>query len=166
MKKPSKTAGELEASIKVEMEDICAVRVWAEQSSTMIPRDGGSPTQLHGNEWNLVFFSELWCAIERNDHEDYNHRSCDGAGVYRWLGECPDRSAQRPRFHLRRSRGKFRNPGRSPTTGSSMKSSRSGSGTSTSGGSDANGDQGRDKMPDSSQGVRPLNKQNKPDRME
>src|ERR1700710_333436 len=56
-------------------------------------------------------------------------------------------------------------PGASPTTGSSMKPSQSGSGTSTSGGSDANGDQGRDKMPDSSQGVRPLNKQNKPERM-
>ena len=54
-------------------------------------------------------------------------------------------------------------PGASPTTGSSMKPSRSG--TSTSCGSDANGDQGRDKMPDSSQGVRPLNKQDKPDRM-
>ena len=39
-------------------------------------------------------------------------------------------------------------PGTSPTTGSSMKPSRSGSGTSTSGGSDANGDQGRDKMPE------------------
>jgi hypothetical protein len=46
-----------------------------------------------------------------------------------------------------------------------MEPSRSGSGTSTSGGSDANGDQGGDRMPDSSQGVRPLNKQNKPDRM-
>jgi hypothetical protein len=56
-------------------------------------------------------------------------------------------------------------PGTSPTTGSSMKPSRSGSGTSTSGGSDANGDQGRDKMPDSSQGVRPLDKQGKPDKM-
>src|SRR6202035_1021782 len=56
-------------------------------------------------------------------------------------------------------------PGTSPTTGSSMKPNRSGSGTSTSGGSDANGDQGRDKMPDSSPGVRPLNKQGKPDRM-
>ena len=56
-------------------------------------------------------------------------------------------------------------PGTSPTTGSSMKPSPSGSGTSTSGGSDANGDQGRDKMPDSSQGVRPLAKQNKPDKM-
>jgi len=43
-----------------------------------------------------------------------------------------------------------------------MTPSRSGSGTSTSGGSDANGDQGRDKMPDSSQGVRPYDKQNKP----
>ena len=56
-------------------------------------------------------------------------------------------------------------PGTSPTTGSSMKPSPSGSGTSTSGGSDANGDQGRDKMLDSSQGVRPLDKQNKPDKM-
>lgn len=46
------------------------------------------------------------------------------------------------------------------TTG--MAPSKSGSGTSTSGGSDANGDQGRDKMPDSSIGVRPLDKQNKP----
>jgi hypothetical protein len=46
-----------------------------------------------------------------------------------------------------------------------MKPSPSGSGTSTSGGSDANGDQGRDKMPDSSQGVRPLDKQSKPDKM-
>ena len=54
-------------------------------------------------------------------------------------------------------------PGTSPsTTGSAMTPSRSGSGTSTSGGSDANGDQGRDKMPDSSQGVRPLDKQHKP----
>jgi hypothetical protein len=42
--------------------------------------------------------------------------------------------------------------------------SRSGSGTSTSGGSDANDDQGRDKMPDSSQGVRPYDQQNKPAR--
>jgi hypothetical protein len=54
-------------------------------------------------------------------------------------------------------------PGTAPsTTGNAMKPSQSGSGTSTSGGSDANGDQGRDKMPDSSQGVRPLDKQHKP----
>jgi hypothetical protein len=54
-------------------------------------------------------------------------------------------------------------PGTSPsTTGNAMTPSRSGSGTSTSGGSDANGDQGRDKMPDSSQGVRPLDQQHKP----
>jgi hypothetical protein len=52
-----------------------------------------------------------------------------------------------------------------------MTPSRSGSGTSTSGGSDANDDQGRDKMPDSrdkmpdsSQGVRPYDQQNEPDR--
>jgi hypothetical protein len=46
-----------------------------------------------------------------------------------------------------------------------MKPSRSGSGTSTSGGSDANGDQGRDKMPDSNLNVRPLDQQHKPDGM-
>jgi hypothetical protein len=57
-------------------------------------------------------------------------------------------------------------PGTSPTTGSSMRPGPSGSGTSASGGSDANGDQGRDKMSDSSQGVRPLNKQNNPTRSE
>jgi hypothetical protein len=38
-------------------------------------------------------------------------------------------------------------------------------GASTAGGSDANGVQGRDKMPDPTQGVRHLNKQNKPDKM-
>ena len=46
-----------------------------------------------------------------------------------------------------------------------MKPSRSGSGTSTSGGSDANGDQGRDRMPDSNQSVMPYDKQNKPGKM-
>src|SRR3954453_14835134 len=44
-----------------------------------------------------------------------------------------------------------------PTTGSSVKANPSGSGTSTSGGKDDNGDQGRDKMPESNQGVRPNN---------
>jgi hypothetical protein len=39
------------------------------------------------------------------------------------------------------------------TTG--MSSNKSGSGTSTSGGSDANGDQGRDKMPESNMKVKP-----------
>ena len=44
-----------------------------------------------------------------------------------------------------------------------MKPSRSGSGTSTSGGSDANGDQGRDKMPETAnRPTIPLDKQNKP----
>jgi hypothetical protein len=56
------------------------------------------------------------------------------------------------------------NPSSSLTTGSSMRPNRSGSGTSTSGGSDANDDQGRDKMPDSNQGVSPYDQQNKPDR--
>jgi hypothetical protein len=40
-------------------------------------------------------------------------------------------------------------PGSEPTTGSAAKSNPSGSGTSTSGGRDDNGDQGRDKMPES-----------------
>jgi hypothetical protein len=53
-------------------------------------------------------------------------------------------------------------PGTAPTTGNSMKSNPSGSGTSTSGGKDDNGDQGRDKMPESNKAVRP---DNKPDRM-
>ncbi|HEU0085156.1 MAG TPA: hypothetical protein VFQ87_20080 [Bradyrhizobium sp.] len=48
-------------------------------------------------------------------------------------------------------------PGTSPTTGSAMKSNPSGSGTSTSGGRDDNGDQGRDRMPESSKDVKPNN---------
>ena len=56
-------------------------------------------------------------------------------------------------------------PGTSPTTGSAMKPSRSGSGTSTSGGSDANGDQGRDTMPGSNKSVKPLDEQHKPGKM-
>jgi hypothetical protein len=55
-------------------------------------------------------------------------------------------------------------PGTSPTTGSSRRRNPSGSGTSTSGGYDANGDQGRDKMPESNQGVKALDKQNTPQR--
>jgi ABC-type phosphate transport system substrate-binding protein len=56
------------------------------------------------------------------------------------------------------------NPAAAPaTTGSNMKPSRSGSGTSTSGGSDANGDQGRDKMPETAnRPTIPLDQQNKP----
>ena len=42
-----------------------------------------------------------------------------------------------------------------------MKSGPSGSGSSTSGGRDDNGDQGRDKMPDSDKNVRPNNKPDK-----
>jgi hypothetical protein len=44
-------------------------------------------------------------------------------------------------------------PAADPTSG------RSGSGTSTSGGKDANGDGGRDKMPSSNMEVRPLSQQ-------
>lgn len=53
-------------------------------------------------------------------------------------------------------------PGTSPTTGNAMKPTRSGSGTSSSGGSDANGDQGLDKMPNSDKSVMPLDQQHKP----
>jgi hypothetical protein len=45
-----------------------------------------------------------------------------------------------------------------------MAPNKSGSGTSTSGGSDANGDQGRDTMPNSSKSVMPLEKQKKPEK--
>lgn len=54
-------------------------------------------------------------------------------------------------------------PDTSATTGSAMKPTRSGSGTSTSGGSDANGDHGLDKMPESNKTVMPLDQQHKPD---
>jgi hypothetical protein len=54
-------------------------------------------------------------------------------------------------------------PGTAPhNSGNAMKPSQSGSGTSTSGGSDANGDHGRDKMPDSNMSVMPLGRQHKP----
>jgi hypothetical protein len=52
--------------------------------------------------------------------------------------------------------------GSSDTTG--MAPNKSGSGTSTSGGSDANGDQGRDTMPNSSKSVMPLDRQHKPEK--
>jgi hypothetical protein len=52
-------------------------------------------------------------------------------------------------------------PGTAPTTGNAMKPSPSGSGTSTSGGRDDNGDQGRDKMPESDKSVRSNDKPDK-----
>jgi hypothetical protein len=45
-------------------------------------------------------------------------------------------------------------PDSAPTTGMATRPSRSGSGTSTSGGRDDNGDQGRDKMPESHRTVK------------
>lgn len=53
-------------------------------------------------------------------------------------------------------------PGTAPTTGAA-RSNPSGSGTSTSGGRDDNGDQGRDKMMESDKNVMPLGQQHKPD---
>jgi hypothetical protein len=52
--------------------------------------------------------------------------------------------------------------GSSDTTG--MAPNKSGSGTSTSGGRDANGDQGRDTMPNSDKSVMPLDRQHKPEK--
>lgn len=51
-------------------------------------------------------------------------------------------------------------PGTSPTTGSAT---RGGNSPSSSGGTDANGDQGLDKMPETNRSKIPLDKQNKPD---
>lgn len=51
----------------------------------------------------------------------------------------------------------------SQTTGIAPKSNPSGSGTSTSGGKDDNGDAGKDKMPDSDRTVRPMNQQHHPE---
>jgi len=51
-------------------------------------------------------------------------------------------------------------PGTSPTTGSA---SRGGNSPSSSGGTDANGDQGLDKMPETNRSKIPLDKQNKPE---
>jgi hypothetical protein len=50
----------------------------------------------------------------------------------------------------------------SPTTGAATRSNPSGSGTSTSGGKDDNGDAGRDKMPESDRTVRPESQQRHP----
>ncbi|MGY4368581.1 hypothetical protein ACVW1A_004646 [Bradyrhizobium sp. LB1.3] len=49
-----------------------------------------------------------------------------------------------------------------PTTGTSNRSNPSGSGTSSSGGKDDNGDAGRDRMPESDRTVRPESQQHHP----
>ena len=49
-----------------------------------------------------------------------------------------------------------------PTTGAASRSNPSGSGTSSSGGKDDNGDAGRDKMPESNRAVRPESQQHHP----
>jgi hypothetical protein len=49
-----------------------------------------------------------------------------------------------------------------PTTGTSTRSNPSGSGTSSSGGKDDNGDAGRDRMPESNRTVRPESQQRHP----
>ncbi|MBR0709747.1 hypothetical protein [Bradyrhizobium liaoningense] len=49
-----------------------------------------------------------------------------------------------------------------PTTGTATRANPSGSGTSSSGGKDDNGDAGRDKMPESDRTVRPESQQHHP----
>lgn len=49
-----------------------------------------------------------------------------------------------------------------PTTGTATRSNPSGSGTSSSGGKDDNGDAGRDRMPESDRTVRPQSQQHHP----
>lgn len=49
-----------------------------------------------------------------------------------------------------------------PTTGTASRSNPSGSGTSSSGGKDDNGDAGRDRMPESDRTVRPQSQQRHP----
>lgn len=51
-----------------------------------------------------------------------------------------------------------------PTTGVAPRSNPSGSGTSTSGGKDDNGDAGRDRMPESNRTVRPESQQHPDDK--
>ncbi|MEY9359169.1 hypothetical protein ABH994_001890 [Bradyrhizobium yuanmingense] len=51
-----------------------------------------------------------------------------------------------------------------PTTGAATRSNPSGSGTSSSGGKDDNGDAGRDKMPESDRTVRPQGQQRPSDK--
>lgn len=51
-----------------------------------------------------------------------------------------------------------------PTTGAATRSNPSGSGTSSSGGKDDNGDAGRDKMPESDRTVRPQSRQRPSDK--
>jgi len=75
-----------------------------------------------------------------------------------------------PLAHAQSSAGSPGTPRPAASSGSSsrdttgMAPDKSGSGTSTSGGSDANGDQGRDSMPNSSKSVMPLSQQHKPDK--
>ncbi|UWU94778.1 hypothetical protein [Bradyrhizobium sp. CB1015] len=56
------------------------------------------------------------------------------------------------------------NPQADTTTGAATRSNPSGSGTSSSGGKDDNGDAGRDKMPESDRTVRPQSQQHPSDK--
>lgn len=72
MKKPSKTAGELEASIKVEMEDICewptdiAISVQPDGDSwrVVITQDGPSENDTGRREMVLMIAERLRCEFD------------------------------------------------------------------------------------------------------
>jgi hypothetical protein len=94
---------------------------------------------------------------ERNDH-DFHH--CPGSRVHRyWLGALAEGGAPSEQGPTASDPAASSQNANLNTSGTNA--SKSGSGTSTSGVSDANGEQGRDKMPDSSIDVRPYDKLNK-----
>ena len=83
----------------------------------------------------------------------------------RRLRLCTKWRAQRSRLHVRRPSGKFCDPRHVADHWEVIEPERERKRHVHLGRSDANADQGRDKMPESGQGVRPLNKQNKSDKM-
>jgi hypothetical protein len=78
---------------------------------------------------------------------------------------CPKRLTQRPGFRDWRSRGKLRHARHLSDHRKFDEAEPERKRYLHLGRQHANGDQGGDKMPDSRQGVRPLDKQNKPDKM-
>jgi hypothetical protein len=93
----------------------------------------------------------------------YRHETYDNSisSDTRHLGDVCIRSKQRRRSGNAASRSQLSESAEG-TTG--MAPNKSGSGTSTSGGSESNGDQGRDTMPDSNKSVKPLSQQHKPEK--
>jgi hypothetical protein len=105
------------------------------------------------------------CSAERNSHETFDYRNRSSISSIRHVGFCPKRSAERPRFHDGGPRGELCYSWHVADHGKLDEAEPKRKWNIHLRRRDANGDQGRDKMPDSSQGVRPLGKQNKPDKM-